>query len=175
MKCLDGWIADLWCFDIAWQGNVDLVRNLCGQLVEVQRRDEADHRPRHAQADLYQVRVPQRLGLLEPVNALSLAHEFTPLDHFVENVLWHAQPDRRGCAQDTIVIGKYFFILDRSVSSHKVIIQQKYHTFVKIWYSRFTQIFGAAEANKKTIALFWCTQLFLYSNKAQRIERRKQR
>lgn len=136
MEGLNGRIVDLWRFDVAWQSNMNLVGDLRGQLVEVQRRNETDHRARHAQADLDQVGVPQRLGLRKSVNSLSLPDKFTRFHHFVQDMLWYTQFDCCGGTQDAVVIGKYFFIFDKNVISHKDIIQQKYHTFIKMWYLR---------------------------------------
>jgi hypothetical protein len=63
--------------------------------------------------------------------------------------------------------------------SNESIIQQKYHTFIKMWYLRCwlpksacgyrtTQVWDAKvteETGGKTIALFRCTQLILYRSR----------
>jgi hypothetical protein len=83
---------------------MDLVGDLCSEFMEIQRRDKTDHGPRYAQADLHQVRVPQRLGVFQAVDPLCFPDKFPLLDHFIDDMLGNTQFYGGGSAENTVVV-----------------------------------------------------------------------
>lgn len=104
MKNADGRNLYLRRFYIARKCEIHLMWNLRGQFVEIQRGDETEHRPWHAQTEVHKVGVSQRIGFAQAVNPLCLADKFACFHHFVQNVFGYAQFNGGGCAQDAAVV-----------------------------------------------------------------------
>jgi len=104
--------------------------------VEIQRGDQADNCPWYAQADLHKVGIARRLGSFQAVDPLSLADKVSHFHHPVNDVPWHAQLGRGGSAQDAVMLLEYLPVAGVGRVGHEIIIQQKYHTYRKVWYFR---------------------------------------